>query len=86
MCIHSSVGWLFSRLCLLTHLKSHPRKPEKTLRLRRERGRKRRKKAKKKKCGKNCRRERNEMGGGVEVLCEWGIRVRRLEVEDDIIW
>lgn len=23
---------------------------------------------------------------GEAVLCEWGIRVRRLEVEDDIIW
>lgn len=29
---------------------------------------------------------RKQERGGVEVLCEWGIRVRRLEVGDDIIW
>lgn len=82
---HPSVGWLCSNLSAprpptttttSTHLKTHPRKPEKTQRWGRRGG------------GdvEEWQRGREQGRGGVEVLCERGIRVRRLEVEDDIIW
>lgn len=54
--------------------------------LRRQRDRAREVEARERNVWKNGRREDNKKGEGQAALCEWGIRGRRLEVEDDIIW
>lgn len=73
-----SEGWRCSYLCRRPHLKklAHAN-------LRRQR--REEEQARESRMWENGRAEGNG-GGWLEVLCERRIRLRRLEVEDDIIW
>lgn len=62
---HPSVGWL-CYLCLHPHLKTHPRKPEKTQRLRGGGGREEEEEAEARE-SRMCKGRRGGMAGGKET-------------------